>query len=570
MSAQSRSAYRACIAADRARLVAHVRAQMGVDPPFLWSHPGWLAVRLYRAANRAWVLGRRKRARAIYQLGCLLTGVDIHPNASVGPGLLIAAPCGVNLSGVAGANTTFMPRSGMGIIPSVRDVGAGQGLPVLGNDVLMASAAGPLGAVRLGNGSMIGPRSFRPRDVGEGIIAERACACEIVPRSSCATDQKLAAVDGRRGDRSCLHRSLGMTLSAIVADLARHHKERTGSDTLPGAGAKLSALLSNVCLALALHRLAHWLWLRRLTPLASILSGVARGLFKCSIDMRSCLGGGCFLPHPAGVLIRARAGERLTVYADGVITPREIDGGRPELGDDVIVGGQAMALGGVKVGDHARIAAMVTLNTDLPAGATAMSDVIRFAERPRKPFASSSAGERAKLLAPRRALRTADRRRLAEVMNRQGRLQSVLLRLSAANLAVGLFRMAEAAHADGRPARAQFIRQLNALLTGADLDPRSRVGPGLVIPYPAGVSMYARAGRDLTIMAMAGIDADPERSASPASIGDRVKIGHHALVWGPVKIGTGALIESGALASADVPSEMCVRAPEVRVRGGVP
>lgn len=564
---QTREEYRQLLAEDRERLCGYIREQSGAEPRCLWLHPGWLAVRWHRVAHWYWQRGARKRARLAYQIGCMLTGSDIHPNARIGGGLLIAAPFSLNLSGVAGKNATFMPRAGMGIIPSERDIGAGPGLPVVGDGCLCSSAAGPLGATRIGDGAMLGPRCFRPRDVGAGMIAIRAVPCEIVERVPETTQDQRA-----RATPACPHASLRASLHDLGADLKRHHAERTGIKERPSLGSLMSALLTNTGMLLSLHRVSHWLWRNGLGLLASLLAAVNRWVFKITIHSSACIGGGCFLPHPAGVVLHGHIGPNLTVFASGLCVPRglvEAAGGKqsPRVGSDVVIGGQGMIVGPVEVGDHARVAATVSCDVDLPAGAVGMSNVIRFEDRPRR-FGERGADKGGgPAAASRRELRAHDWRRLVEARRACGFLQRWMLRCSPANVTVSIFRRSEACHARGELGSAQLLRQINLLLTGADLDQRSRVGPGLVIPYPAGVSMFARAGRDLTLLTLAGIDPDPERDSSPAVLGDGVTVGHQSTIWGPVRIGNGVVIESGALAATDVPAGMCVIPPQVRVRG---
>jgi serine acetyltransferase len=498
----------------------------------------------------------------------MLTGSDIHPNARIGPGLLIPAPCSVNVSGVAGANAMFLPRAGMGIIPSPRDVGAGPGLPVLGDEFVSCPGGGPLGAIRIGDGALIGPRCFRSRDVAPGFAAMRADAGRVLTGEAARGDEA-----PRRPSplQPCGHRSLRRSVRDLRADLAHHHRARTGSSAEPGVSACISALLTNSCLLMAVHRCSHWLWRIGLAPLAVGLSAINQWIFKITIHPSTCIGGGCFLPHPAGVVLEGVIGPELTVFASGLCVRETAAEAReesaPRVGAGVTIGGQGMIVGPRVVGDGAMVAATVTLNTDLAAQQIAMSSVVRFEDRPRRiPPASPEAPNRP-LAGPRRALRTADRARLMELRCGRPRSMPLRLRLSPANIAVSLYRASEAAHARGDRRFAQFVRQLNQLLTGADLDPTSRVGPGLAIPYPAGVSMFATAGRNLTMLALSGVDADPERVATPAWLGDDVTIGHHGLVYGPVHVGDRAHIRAGAIAWSDVPSGAHVVPPVVRRRG---
>jgi serine O-acetyltransferase len=49
----------------------------------------------------------------------------------------------------------------------------------------------------------------------------------------------------------------------------------------------------------------------------------------------------------------------------------------PVIGDDVELGAYAQVLGGVRIGDGARIGAMTVVLTDVPAGATVVGNPAR-------------------------------------------------------------------------------------------------------------------------------------------------------------------------------------------------
>jgi serine O-acetyltransferase len=115
-------------------------------------HPSFLCVFLYRISNYLTRRGLALVARAVWQLNFLITGADISPGCNFGGGLLIVSPAGTSLMGSAGKNMTVMPCSGIGgEMGSDLDVGAGPGLPLLQDDVLLEPHAGILGPVRVGN-----------------------------------------------------------------------------------------------------------------------------------------------------------------------------------------------------------------------------------------------------------------------------------------------------------------------------------------------------------------------------------------------------------------------------------
>lgn len=84
------------------------------------------------------------------------------------------------------------------------------------------------------------------------------------------------------------------------------------------------------------------------------------------------IGGGLLLPHPNGVVIHpdAEIGPNCLIFQQVTIGtgPRP---GVPRIGGQVDIGAGAKILGGVVIGDHARIGANAVVVSDVPAGAVA-------------------------------------------------------------------------------------------------------------------------------------------------------------------------------------------------------
>jgi serine O-acetyltransferase len=85
------------------------------------------------------------------------------------------------------------------------------------------------------------------------------------------------------------------------------------------------------------------------------------------------VGGGLRIHHFGGIFVSSgvRIGERCTLR-QGVTLGERYDGGPvPTLGDEVELGAYAQVLGGVHIGDNAKIGAMSVVLEDVPANATA-------------------------------------------------------------------------------------------------------------------------------------------------------------------------------------------------------
>ncbi len=135
-----------------------------------------------------------------------------------------------------------------------------------------------------------------------------------------------------------------------------------------------SALLTNQLQCMVLYRLSHLLYLRGHRWSALLLSRLNYYIHKVSLPPETCLGAGCFIPHPVGVFFCASAGEGLTLYHLAVACAAA-EGGREHsgawLGDRVVIGGRAVLLGPVRVGDDAKVFA-VHIRSDVPSGTLAV------------------------------------------------------------------------------------------------------------------------------------------------------------------------------------------------------
>lgn len=146
------------IRADRARLRAMFEGDPVRGQAVLWFDPSYRAVVLHRWSHYFFCRGKRLLARFLWHANLRLTGADISPISDLGGGLVIVEPLACILIGKAGSNLTVRGHAGFGGGMSRDDIGAGPGLPVLGNDVELDFGCVVLGPVRVGDGTYIGPR----------------------------------------------------------------------------------------------------------------------------------------------------------------------------------------------------------------------------------------------------------------------------------------------------------------------------------------------------------------------------------------------------------------------------
>jgi len=152
----------------------------------------------------------------------------------------------------------------------------------------------------------------------------------------------------------------------------------------PAAGSWLEVLLCHTPLhAIVLHRLAHWLHARlRLSLLARLVSVLARFWTGVEIHPGARIGRGFFIDHGAGVVIGATAvvGDHCVLFHNVTLggTGKYHGQRHPVLGSHVFIGTNAILLGPIQVGDHAKIGANAfVINRDVPPGATVVGTPAR-------------------------------------------------------------------------------------------------------------------------------------------------------------------------------------------------
>ncbi len=162
----------------------------------------------------------------------------------------------------------------------------------------------------------------------------------------------------------------------LLADLARQYQVAGLLKKKPSLFGVIFGALSPRFAPVFIFRLAHWFYQNRLSPLAKIFSLFNFVLFGLEIAVRCEIGKGLYFPHTQGTVIGAnRIGENATIYHNVTFGAREIDldfseSARPTVGNNVIVGAGAKVLGGIHIGDGARVGANAVVIESVPEGAT--------------------------------------------------------------------------------------------------------------------------------------------------------------------------------------------------------
>lgn len=153
----------------RRTLDSDVEAAFAGDPAahsvdeVLLCYPGIVAIIHYRLANRLHQLGAPLVARIIAEIAHSVTGIDIHPGATIGGSFFIDHGTGVVIgeTAVIGARVRIYQAVTLGAksFPSDQDGHLRKGLPrhpIVEDDVVIYAGATILGLVTIGRKSTIG------------------------------------------------------------------------------------------------------------------------------------------------------------------------------------------------------------------------------------------------------------------------------------------------------------------------------------------------------------------------------------------------------------------------------
>ena len=134
--------------------------------------------------------------------------------------------------------------------------------------------------------------------------------------------------------------------------------------------------------ALVLHRVAHALWQRGWFWLARWISHWGRFLTGIEIHPGAKIGERVFIDHGMGVVVgeTAEIGDDCTIYQGVTLGGTSLTRGskrHPTLGKGVIVGANSQVIGGIEVGDGAKIGSSAVVIKPVPPGATAVGNPAR-------------------------------------------------------------------------------------------------------------------------------------------------------------------------------------------------
>jgi serine O-acetyltransferase len=132
-------------------------------PEVLTCYPGLHAIWMHRLAHRLWTTGLRLPARLLSHLGRALTGIEIHPGASIGRRFVIDHGMSVVIGETTEIGDDVMLYQGVTLGgTSMEKV---KRHPTLRDGVVVGAGAKVLGPVTVGEGARLGAGAIVVRDV---------------------------------------------------------------------------------------------------------------------------------------------------------------------------------------------------------------------------------------------------------------------------------------------------------------------------------------------------------------------------------------------------------------------
>lgn len=154
----------------------------------------------------------------------------------------------------------------------------------------------------------------------------------------------------------------------------------------PAAASLEEIVLSYPCMtAIAVHRIAHELYLKEVPLIPRIMSECAHRLTGIDINPGATIGKNFFIDHGTGVVIGETAviGDNVRIYQGvtlGALSFRKDEQGRivkggkrhPTIEDNVIIYAEATILGDIVIGKGSIIGGNAWIKESVPAGTTVM------------------------------------------------------------------------------------------------------------------------------------------------------------------------------------------------------
>ena len=139
------------------------------DIEILLLYSGLHAILAYRVAHKLYVSDHKFSARAVSQAARFMTGIEIHPGATIGKGLVIDHGSGVVIGETTEIGDNCTLYQGVTLGGTGKDVGKRH--PTLGNNVMVGAGAKVLGPIVIEDNSKVAANAVVLKDIAENSTA---------------------------------------------------------------------------------------------------------------------------------------------------------------------------------------------------------------------------------------------------------------------------------------------------------------------------------------------------------------------------------------------------------------
>lgn len=140
--------------------------------------------------------------------------------------------------------------------------------------------------------------------------------------------------------------------------------------------------------AIALHRVAHFLYNKKIPVLPRFISHISRFLTAIEIHPAVKIGKNCFIDHGCGVVIGETAiiGNNVTIYQGVTLGGRSTENIKrhPTIEDDVVIGAGAKIIGNIIIGKGAKIGPAAVVINDLASEKIVVAHIAKELKRVEK------------------------------------------------------------------------------------------------------------------------------------------------------------------------------------------
>jgi serine O-acetyltransferase len=202
------------------------------------AYPGVHALAIHRIAHPLYQIGVPVIPRLISHCGRFLTGIEIHPGATIGKGFFIDHGMGVVIgeTSIVGDNCTLY--QGVTLGGTGKEVGKRH--PTLGNGVVVGVGAKVLGDIYIGDNSRIGAGSVVLKDVPPNATAVGIPAKIVAFHSEAGIRRVEQMPDPQATMINCLQRKvLELEDRVILVEKGRGEQLAESTESKPLCGGEL-------------------------------------------------------------------------------------------------------------------------------------------------------------------------------------------------------------------------------------------------------------------------------------------------------------------------------------------